>query len=195
MAASPQQVFARRRYLVLRGIVANPLLGFLWRHVAARDAHGALQSASGEVTRAGGAYGDTVMEHLLERLRPRVETETGLALHPTYSYVRLYKTGDALAPHHDRPACEISLSLNLGQEPPAPWPLWIAGTDGRPSAVRLEPGDALLYRGVECRHWREPFPGHQLAQVFLHYVDADGPYSAWRFDKRESLAMSPRLPI
>ena len=194
MAASLQHTFAQQRYLVMRSIVVDPLLGFLWRYVLERHALGALARGDREVTAADGTYGDNVMEHLLERLRPQVEMATGLALFPAYSYLRLYKTSDSLAPHRDRPACEISLSLNLGQEPPAPWPLWIAGA-GRPAAVLLEPGDALLYRGVECEHWREPYTGQRLAQVFLHYVDAAGPYAEWKYDKRERLAMMVRLPI
>ena len=55
----------------------------------------------------------------------------------------------------------------------------------------LGPGDAMLYRGCECPHWRDAFDGEQCAQVFLHYVDADGPYSEWRYDKRERLNSYP----
>jgi len=128
------------------------------------------------------------MESVLDWLRPSLEEVSGLALHPTYSFYRLYKHGDKLDKHHDRPACEISLSLNLGQEPALPWPLWIEGSQG-PISVALDPGDALLYRGVACAHWREPLMGRRVAQLFLHYVDRNGQYNAWKFDKRESLAL------
>ena len=134
------------------------------------------------------------MEHLLERVRPVIEDATALRLYPTYSYVRMYRHGDALARHADRPSCEISVTMNLGQEPATPWPLWIAGPAGQ-TAVLLNPGDALLYRGIECEHWRDAFEGDRLAQVFLHYVDRAGPHREWRFDKRDSLSLTPRLPI
>ena len=39
---------------------------------------------------------------------------TGLNLKPTYSYWRLYKTGDVLKRHKDRPSCEVSTTLCLG---------------------------------------------------------------------------------
>ncbi len=191
---SPRQTFERQQYVVMRSAVANPLLGFLWRYVLERAQSGALQAIERDVTAAPGAYGDPVMEHVLERLRPSGEALTGVPLYPTYSYCRLYTHGDALASHRDRPACEISLSLNLGQEPPVPWPLWIRGPEGE-HAVHLEPGDALLYRGMECEHWREPYDGVRLAQVFLHYVSQTGPHAAWKFDKRDGLALGRLLPI
>ena len=49
----------------------------------------------------------------------------------------------------------------------------------------LEEGDAVLYKGCEVDHWREPYTeGTKLAQVFLHYVDANGPYTEWKNDKK-----------
>jgi hypothetical protein len=36
-------------------------------------------------------------------------------------------------------------------------------------------------------HWREPFQGSRLVQVFLHYVDRNGPYADQRFDRRITL--------
>jgi hypothetical protein len=194
MAVSVRETFEQQQYTVMPSVVLDPLLGFLWRYVIERDAIAAWAPGDREVTSAGGAYGDTVMEHLLERLRPRVEAATGLRVYPAYSYVRLYKTGDRLAAHLDRPACEISLSVNLGQDPPVAWPLWFRGSSG-PAAVELQAGDAVLYRGMELEHWREPYAGVRAAQVFLHYVDRDGPCAEWKFDKRNALSISVHLPI
>ena len=196
---SPQHAFDHHRYLVVPALVTGPLLGFLWRYIVERADAGYLR-ADEQVPDKRSAYADPVMEHLLERVRPAIEDATGLRLFPTYSYVRVYRHGDALARHSDRPSCEISVSVNLGQEPPGtpgksvPWPLWIAGPAGQ-TAVRLNPGDALLYRGIECEHWRDAFEGTRLAQVFLHYVDESGPHREWRFDKRKSLGLTLPLPI
>jgi PKHD-type hydroxylase len=50
-------------------------------------------------------------------------------------------------------------------------------------------GDAVLYRGCEKHHWREPYKeGQWQAQVFLHYVDANGPHAEWKYDKRPKLS-------
>ena len=129
------------------------------------------------------AYGDPFIDTLLLSLLPQVERYSGLKLFPTYSYFRMYKHGDALPKHNDRLACEISVTLCLGGDPL--WPFWLEAPNGVVK-VNLAPGDGLLYRGVECAHWREAFDGTQLAQVFLHYVDTNGPNADWKFDRRKA---------
>jgi hypothetical protein len=132
------------------------------------------------------AYGDFAAEGLLKSVQPDVESRVGLALYPTYSYLRLYKHGDCLKRHKDRPACEISVTLCLGYAPDVPWPIWVEHL-GTPVAITLSPGDMLIYRGIDVPHWRDAYDGDRLAQVFLHYVDRNGPHSEWKFDKRPGL--------
>jgi hypothetical protein len=59
------------------------------------------------------------------------------------------------------------------------------------SEIRMGVGDVVLYRGVEKHHWREVYTeGKWQAQAFLHYVDADGKYAEWKFDKRKELNLN-----
>jgi hypothetical protein len=182
------ETFARQGYLLLPGLVAPALTDFLWSYARTRFASRLFRAGDRQAPGTPVAYGDAAFDGLLEHLRPRIEAACGLRLHPTYSYFRLYKRGDTLSRHRDRPACEISVSLNLGQTPAEPWALFV---DRAEDGARLGPGDALLYRGHELAHWREAYPGEMLAQVFLHYVDRDGPHAGQRFDGRETL-MRPR---
>ena len=148
-------------------------------------------------------YADPVMETLLVKVLPTMQQETGLNLIPTYSYARLYKNGDELRRHKDRPSCEISTTINLGGDP---WPIFIDGTGAdtvideykkihKPNApegtkVLLEVGDMLVYSGCELEHWREPFEGNVCGQVFLHYNHVNGPFAENnRFDKRPMLGL------
>ena len=150
-------------------------------------------------------YADMVMETLLMKVLPKMQQETGLQLIPTYSYARIYKRGDILKRHKDRPSCEISTTLNLGGNP---WPIFIDGTGAdnvvdeykniiKPGApegtkVLLDVGDMLVYSGCELEHWREPLEGDVCAQVFLHYNHVDGPFAEKnRFDKRPMLGVTP----
>ena len=117
-------------------------------------------------------YADIAMEILLERLKPTMEKETGLKLYETYSFARIYKHADTLHRHKDRASCEISCTLNLGGDP---WPIYLdpTGEEGNAGVrVDLNPGDILIYRGCDLEHWRDPFPGSNCAQVFLHYNEA-----------------------
>lgn len=146
-----------------------------------------------------------VFDRLLLEVLPHVEQASGLKLHPTYAYARWYEPGEQLKIHTDRAACEISVTLTLDFDGES-WPIYV----GKPSkeetkfaridsndilvyakdVARIEtnPGDAVLYKGTEMYHWRDEYTqGKWQAQVFLHYVDANGPYRDWIYDKRSSL--------
>lgn len=188
---NPADQFARQKYAVVRGCLAEPQLSLLYKYACKRAAIGTM-THDGQVPDAWSAHGDLFMDGLLLDTLPLAEEVTQAKLFPTYSYFRVYKNGDVLAKHNDRPSCEISLSLCLGYEAETPWPIWIEGPEGVAS-IELQPGDALFYRGIECSHWREPLVGERAVQVFLHYVDQNGPYAEWKFDKRPSLS-SQRPP-
>jgi hypothetical protein len=127
-------------------------------------------------------HGTPTFDQLLQDLLPHFEKACGKRLYPTYSYARLYKPGEELKKHTDRPACEISATVTLGFDGDV-WSIYMAG-----NKVDMEVGDAVLYRGMEVEHWREKYiEGQWQAQVFLHYVDADGPHADQKYDGRKSL--------
>jgi hypothetical protein len=175
-------------YVVVPGLLAQPPRAFLHDYALKAAQSGKLSTDTAQMPGTPSRYGDPLMEALLEILRPRMESETGLTLAPTYSYFRVYRRGDVLHRHTDRPACEVSATVSLGSN--GLWPIWLQAA-GAAREVRLNPGDALIYRGIELAHWRDAFEGHDAAQVFLHYVDRRGKNTDWIFDKRTRLATSP----
>lgn len=131
-------------------------------------------------------------------LTPRIALATGCDLLPTYAYFRLYQAGDICRIHTDRPACEHSLSLTIAYGDDRPWSLSFAtkaDVEPKPIAdrdfgdtpygsVAMKPGDGVLYQGVHHRHGRlEPNPNKWSAHLFLHWVDANGPYREEAFDR------------
>lgn len=189
-SASAPQTFGRQGYVVVPQLIEPALAEFLWSYVHTKFASVLLSAGDKQVPNTPSGYGDPTFDGLLEYLRPLIEDRSGLALHPTYSYFRLYKRGDVLKRHRDRPACEISVSLNLGQTPANPWPINVERDAGSYGA-QLLPGDALLYRGCDCFHWRDAYEGSRLVQVFLHYVDRNGPHADQKFDRRKTLMRPP----
>jgi hypothetical protein len=191
LRSADQEAFGRQGYVLLPALLEPAVADFFWSYVHTKFACRLLSlGGDNQVPNAPCAYGDPAFDGLLEYLRPRIEKRSGLRLSPTYSYFRLYKHGDMLKRHRDRPACEVSVSLNIGQVPSDMWPLYVEGNVG-PYCALLSPGDALLYRGIDVFHWREPFQGNHLVQVFLHYVDRDGPHADQKFDGRITL-MRPK---
>ncbi len=184
-------IFERDRYVVLANLLEGTPLDQLYTYACKMAQSGYMGPGDEQVPGTPCGYGDFFMEGLLTNLLPQIERASGLALFPTYSYFRVYKHGDVLARHTDRPSCEISVTLCLGFEGDKSWPISIQGPEGI-SSIDQRAGDALLYRGMECAHWREAFESYHQAQVFLHYVDQNGPNAEWKFDKRAA-AVPPML--
>jgi len=140
-------------------------------------------------------------------LTPRVTQVAGCELMPSYAYFRIYQQGDVCRVHSDRPACEHSLSLTVELGDNIPWALSMEKrrleqplTDVDPdfgaepySAIPMSAGDAVMYRGVNHRHGRlDPNPNSWSAHLFLHWVDASGPYADHAFDRPQIEAMRGR---
>jgi len=43
----------------------------------------------------------------------------------------------------------------------------------------------LIYKGIDLPHWRDTYEGNRQIQIFLYYVDKNGEFSEYAFDKRE----------
>jgi PKHD-type hydroxylase len=114
---------------------------------------------------------------LLGKMTDLFSDVTKVKLKPTYSYARIYFKGSELMKHTDRPSCEYSVTINLSQS--HPWPIYMDGTP-----LDLSPGDAVIYMGCDVEHYRDVFEGDEYIQVFLHYVDANGPYKDHVFDTK-----------
>jgi hypothetical protein len=192
-----------RGYIVLEGLIS--------KGEAARLSDGLRDYISKNETKpdslcpkSKAVHGLSQFDELLESLTDAVSEAAGKRLVPTYSYARMYVAGETLPKHRDRPACQYSVTLCLGMDS-KPWPIFMApqsdissGTpwvteDGRteymgePSSVSLGVGDAVLYLGMDMVHYREVFEGQWQAQVFLHWVDADGDHLDQKYDGRVKL--------
>jgi len=211
------------RYQVIKNAVNYELANFIFNYfLLKKDAvkfmyenniifdNGMLGTwADEQIPNTFSCYADPVMETLLMKVLPVMQQETGLDLCPTYSYSRVYKKGDELKRHKDRPSCEISTTIHLGGDP---WPIFInpnpeAGyvygeekgphkikkyepTKDNGNKVLLEVGDMLVYSGCDLEHWREPFEGNICGQVFLHYNHVNGPFAEKnKFDGRPMLGL------
>ena len=182
---------ASKKYAVFRKLLSADTCRRVTQAVYRSVQSGHLKSGDKWVQQCFTKYAHPLTEDLLLDLLPFMQEQTGKELEPTYSYVRVYLSGADLKKHTDREACEYSVTATLATDP-APWAFWIDNGTERAS-ILLSPGDALLFMGRECPHWREPFQGRWILQAFFHYVDSNGPFADLRFDRRQGLNLTSRL--
>lgn len=180
--------YERDGYLVVRQAVHPQLVAHLARYAEVQRDAGRF-SLDTQVPGALRRYGDPAFDSLLVSLGDEYASRTSIQLIPTYSFVRLYRRGQSLAAHRDRKECEHSATVHIASPGTTGWPIHVKDRSGRPTAIDLEPGDSVIYRGAELMHWREPAPTDWYLQVFLHYVDASGPYADLRLDGRAMLGV------
>jgi hypothetical protein len=173
--------FKKEGYTIIEKAIDSKVANFIYKYLLLKrdvlktyietnyitpydDRHGTFKDP--QVPGAFSAYGDIAMDVLLTEVKPIMEKTTGLKLIETYSYTRVYETGQILKKHKDRFSCEISTTLNLGGDH---WDIFLKSKNNKDIQVKLKPGDMLVYRGNILEHWREPFKGKLCGQVFLHY--------------------------
>ena len=178
--------FARSGYAVLRHVVSPQSAKLMTTYALLQQQTSGYYIPEDMFRAAMGHYADSMSETLLLELQPVMEQATGLKLLPCYSFLRIYGPGAVLPRHLDRPSCEISASLTLGFRAPSLWPLGVH-VDNEDRSVGLAPGDMLVYRGADVPHWRDQFTGEWWVQTFLHYVDANGQFTDFKFDGREHI--------
>ena len=129
-----------------------------------------------------------------------IENILQIDLFPTYYYERCYWKNSVLVRHTDRPACEISISIQVSSNT-KPWPIFFKKPNGEESSVTMNDGDGVIYKGIEIEHWRNRLDSKYNRfqryikklrkieddtyhhQVFFHYVRAQGNYVHHAYDR------------
>ena len=207
-----KEEFQQQKYTVLRQFISQEMVSFLFQYGQMRRRTAMTMIKTGHtgyrpnidgtfmnkrVPGTYAVYSDPAMETLLEVTLPRLNDVLDMSLVPTYTYWRMYKTGDVLIKHKDRASCEVSATICVGYDNGDKqsycWPIYMdssQGVSGSKSACELNPGDLLVYRGCEVEHWREAFEGEIHMQVFMHLNDATSPIAPLnKYDCRPHLGL------
>lgn len=167
------EYFEKNKYVVLKNALSKEQCDALTKHMFDLCEQGKLVKDS-QCPMSDAVYGDPVFDNILQNFAKPIGDAVGKTLLPTYTYARIYRPGEVLKRHLDRPACEISATLTLGFDSKPVWPIFV--DEEKEIPISLDVGELVVYRGCEVVHWRTEFKGKWHVQVFLHYVDANGPY-------------------
>lgn len=179
------------KYIVVQGILDDSVyriaehyykIKFNTRH----DFFVTIPIIEGEVVKpyAVKDYSDMFTESLLAELTPTMQEIVGKDLVPTYSYIRLYENGNYLVEHDDRDSCEYSVTLPMVTDG-TPWEIYMGDTP-----VNLEIGQAVIYKGCEIVHRRNPYEGNMQIQAHLHWVENTERNKEFFLDGRSSLGLT-----
>lgn len=153
--------------------------------------HAEYRKDDGQVQNSFSRYNYPAYKNAYEVIQKEIERILQIDLFPTYYFERFYYVGSELVRHRDRPACEISVTLQISSNTTS-WPIWFQKPDGSESCAIMNDGDAVLYKGCEIDHWRHPLKSRYNKlqnfyrsfrkkgddtyhhQIFLHYVSAQG---------------------
>jgi hypothetical protein len=223
MSDTAKSYFEKNKFVLLKGFISKETANLLYNHTKnSANKLGVLMEEKhmyphydeflkndvfgtfidGQVNGAYSMYGDLIMDTLLNMNIEKISKTIGVDLIPTYTYYRLYFEGNELKKHIDRESCEISGTMCLGYDvsnvdknkyPDYSWPMYIKTVEGNEVPIKMYPGDLLMYRGCDVQHWREPFPGVNHSQLFIHTTRSEN--TSLKNDTRPALGLPPEFNI
>jgi hypothetical protein len=164
------------RYTVLPHIVRPLQLAALRRYYRKLIAEGFLRYGDDEWNNRYFTDRDSIAHFFHQQLTGLVSELAGERVRPTFSFFASYRPGSELPPHRDREQCEYSMSVLIDHSPEpedvSPWPIFLQPPEVDTAfPINLGIGDALLYRGAEVSHYRDPLPQGQYSSLwFFFYV-------------------------
>jgi hypothetical protein len=188
-AARPSELAAaggtlrENRYVVLPQIFAPLQLAAVRRYYRAQIAEGFLTFGDADWPDRYFSGRDPICYFFHHQLTDAVSAVAGERVKPSFAFFASYHPGSVLPPHRDRDQCEYSMSILIDHSPEldqaSPWPLYLH-PPGAPAAVPISTrlGDAVLYKGREVTHYREPLAAADYCSFwFFFYVPEsfDGP--------------------
>jgi len=186
--------FKEDGYIVIPNFIEQNFAEFIQQYFFIKVQSGNVDYGSIQAPKSYEIYSDALADTILNSSCDFLSEVSGCDLLPTYSFSRLYLRDEELKIHKDRESCEISATISLGiPDGDDINPLYFSKTKDKrdPVEVNLNVGDLCLYRGCDLYHWRPPFTQRWYFQIFLHYVDANGPYKDYKYDERQHLNMPP----
>lgn len=189
--STPDRIYEKNGFLTINRYLPVPFCTFLREYFTTLKNNSKLEEGDAQVANSSCIYGDPCFDTLMLLSTPVLSNLIGTELVPTYTYGRIYYKGATLLPHIDREECEHSVTLSLGGEYSALWPIWMMDKNGqdKPEMCALDVGDMVIYKGNKIHHWRDEFEGSTQFQIFMHFVEKNGKYGDRIYDTRPNIGL------
>jgi hypothetical protein len=125
---------------------------------------------------------------LCASIRKEVESILKIEIYPSYYVNHYYNVGAALGGNYEKRNREYTLCLQISSNLTEKWPLKLINRSNELISLNLQPGDAVLYKGLELASHTSPLPSRYnpdslpdnetddtyCHRMFFNFVDADG---------------------
>lgn len=184
-------LYEHNGFLILKNFIPYFFANYLRVYFETLSNNNQCENGDAQVGNSHCIYGDPAFDTLMLMSTSMISGAIQKELLPTYTYARIYLNGSDLLPHIDREECEHSVSICLGGEYDALWPIWMLNKEVHktPQMCVLDIGDAIVYKGNKVHHWRDRFEGTKHFQLFMHYVEKEGEYANRIYDTRPNIGL------
>lgn len=182
-------MFNQDNYQIIENFLEEDFVDFLQDYYSLK-----VNSGLHTIDESNFSYGyffdnDSLMETILQNSCEVISEIIDVKLLPTYSHVHLHMNGDSYENEKTKSG-EISAILSLGNSGDSEDLIYFKKSQSSIKELNLNKGDLLVFRSIDFDCWREPIKNKWVLESVLNFVDSEGPYSEFIYDKRPYLGFN-----
>lgn len=187
--SSDKIMFRQNNYQIIENFIEEDFVDFIQDYYSLKVNSGLHTIDESKFTYGYFFHNDSLMETILQNSCEAISEIIGVKLLPTYSQVHLHMNGDSYE-NNQNESSEISTILSLGSSGDKEDLIYFKKSQSSIKELNLNKGDLLVYRNINFKCWREPIKNKWLLESVLNFVDSDGPYSEFIYNKRPYLGFN-----
>jgi hypothetical protein len=187
--SSDKIMFRQNNYQIIENFIEEDFVDFIQDYYSLKVNSGLHTIDESKFTYGYFFHNDSLMETILQNSCEAISDIIDVKLLPTYSQVHLHMNGDSYE-NNQNESSEISAILSLGNSGDSEDYVYFKKTQSNVKELSLNKGDLLVYRNINFKCWREPIKNKWLLESVLNFVDSEGHYSEFIYDKRPYLGFN-----
>lgn len=182
-------MFKENNYQIIENFIEDDFIAFIQDYYSLKINSGSYDVDKNKFTYGYCFHNDNLMETILQNSCESISEIIDIKLFPTYSSVYFHMNGDSFE-NNKNESSEISAILSLGSSESNDNPIYFKKSKSNIKEFYLNKGDLLVYRNLNFNCWRENVKSKWLLESVLNFVDSQGQYSEFIYDKRPYLGFN-----
>jgi hypothetical protein len=187
-----KMTFQKNNYQIINNFIEDDFIDFIQDYYSLKVNCGNYQINKDKFTYGYYFENDFLMETILQNCCESLSKIIGINLLPTYSCVNFHMNGDKYENDKEE-SSEISAILFLGTSGEESDLINFGEDRTYFSNITLSKGDLFIYKNLEYKCWREEINNKWLLESVLNFVDSEGEYKDFIYDKRSYLGFPKNI--